>query len=501
MITSTTSTTYTGTKPKATRARGSAPRVYLASRGQIDKLDAGLTRVDGAQEVIAAIKTRLSVTKLVLGHNDLRDDGCVTLFRYLCSPRGRRHCISEISLNSNAIGDVGLSAIADYLQGNEHLTDLFLQNNEFKGDSKVVEKFIKAINISHLEVLSVVNNQQLSDAFLAQFLSILDSPYLRELQISALGLTSASRKPIVEFLSSPRSRALETLRCNGNTLKLRDVSSIVHAIEKRNTSLTKLEVYANSLTKPPSEEEDQDEEDSDASCDSCDFTEIQKNWETRLKQALVVNEILKKRTQDEALALLCYSRILLLNSSARAHRGVADWMSSESPRSGASQKFPISSPELCQALSRCSLGAAEGRTDVFQSLISFRLLPIELQHHILSFLAPLLSPSQLLHIFNYATSSSTLPPLLPKLHPSLRSSNNTFILGGSGGGCIPDPAAMSFDVPETSSSTMCSRGRCMGMGGSLSCRRNEERLRWLREVDCVRYEFRGSHVDVVQLLS
>lgn len=82
----------------------------------------------GAQEVITTIQQRRSVTKLVLGHNDLRDDGCVTLFRYLCSTRGRKHCISEISLNSNAIGDLGLSAIADYLQGNEHLTDLFLQN-------------------------------------------------------------------------------------------------------------------------------------------------------------------------------------------------------------------------------------------------------------------------------------------------------------------------------------------------------------------------------------
>lgn len=348
-----------------------------------------------------------------------------------------------------------------------------------------------------------MSNQQLSDSFLARFLSVLDSPYLRELQISALGLSSASRKPLVDFLSSPRSRALETLRCNGNNLGLRAVSSIVHTIEKRNTSLTKLEVYSNAVTKPPSEEEGNVRGgDSDSSCDSsCDLLEVQKNWETRLKQALVVNEILKKRTQDDALSLLCYSRILLLISSARAHRRAADWMSSASPPNGASQRFPISSPELCQALSRCSLSTTDGRVDVFQSLLSFRLLPTEVQHYILSFLAPLLSPSQLLRIFNYATSPSTLPPLLPKLHPSLRSPNNTFVLGGSGGGCIPDPASLSFDVPETSSSSMCSRGRCMGMGGSLSCRRNEERLRWLREVDCVRYELRGSHVDVVQLLS
>ncbi len=82
----------------------------------------------GAKEVISLLEERKSVVKLVLSHNDLRDEGCVALFQYLCSERGRRHPVKEISLTANGIGDRGLSAIADYMVDNVHLRELFLQN-------------------------------------------------------------------------------------------------------------------------------------------------------------------------------------------------------------------------------------------------------------------------------------------------------------------------------------------------------------------------------------
>jgi hypothetical protein len=68
------------------------------------------------------------VTKLILGHNDLRDDGCIVLFRFLCSELGRKYKIQEICLNGNNIGDRGMLAIADYLKDNDTLKALFLQN-------------------------------------------------------------------------------------------------------------------------------------------------------------------------------------------------------------------------------------------------------------------------------------------------------------------------------------------------------------------------------------
>lgn len=74
------------------------------------------------------ISARRIVTKLVLGHNELSDDGCIVLFKFLNSAVGRRYQITEISLNSNSIGDRGLLAIAEYLRNNEVLAELFLQN-------------------------------------------------------------------------------------------------------------------------------------------------------------------------------------------------------------------------------------------------------------------------------------------------------------------------------------------------------------------------------------
>jgi Ran GTPase-activating protein (RanGAP) involved in mRNA processing and transport len=74
------------------------------------------------------ISSRPFVSKLILGHNELADDGCVILFRFLNSAVGRKHPVKEISLNANAIGNSALLAISDYLNGNQSLKELFLQN-------------------------------------------------------------------------------------------------------------------------------------------------------------------------------------------------------------------------------------------------------------------------------------------------------------------------------------------------------------------------------------
>lgn len=72
--------------------------------------------------------SRRSVTKLILGHNTLGDEGCEELFGFLSSEAGRKYKIAEISLNSNHIGNRGLLAISRYLQDNTTLKELFLQN-------------------------------------------------------------------------------------------------------------------------------------------------------------------------------------------------------------------------------------------------------------------------------------------------------------------------------------------------------------------------------------
>lgn len=74
------------------------------------------------------VRNRRFVNRLIIGHNELRNEGCCCLFRFLCSEEGREYNIQEISLNSNSIGDEGLLAIAEYLRDNKRVRELFLQN-------------------------------------------------------------------------------------------------------------------------------------------------------------------------------------------------------------------------------------------------------------------------------------------------------------------------------------------------------------------------------------
>ena len=78
--------------------------------------------------MIKQILERRSVTKLILGHNDLGDAGCEELFGFLSSDAGKTYKITQISLNSNGIGNRGLLAISRYLRDNVTLKELFLQN-------------------------------------------------------------------------------------------------------------------------------------------------------------------------------------------------------------------------------------------------------------------------------------------------------------------------------------------------------------------------------------
>jgi Leucine Rich repeat len=117
------------------------------SNDYLDQHDAGLNGVQGAEAIVKVLRMRRSVHHLILGHNELGDAGCVALFDYLRSEEGRMHNLLEISLNMNSIGDAGLWAIARYrvfanffmkcwrlfcdlryLETNESLTALFLQN-------------------------------------------------------------------------------------------------------------------------------------------------------------------------------------------------------------------------------------------------------------------------------------------------------------------------------------------------------------------------------------
>ncbi|KIK68627.1 hypothetical protein GYMLUDRAFT_728094 [Collybiopsis luxurians FD-317 M1] len=444
------------TSPKALSL--SPKGLSLFGRTQIECMDRGLFSVNGAKYIIELIRSRRTVTKLILGHNSLSDDGCVLLFSFLSSPVGRKYPITEITLNANAIGNRGLAAIAVYLVGNTKLSELFLQDNMFTPDPETVVQFAAAINQSHLRLLSLTTNRSLSDAFARLFFPAISSRFLQELHLSAVGLTYRSAPDIADYITSPDRCRLHTLKFNGNTLAFRGVRAIIRAIERANFSLTVVEMYSNSIVSGL------DSEDIDGELQPSS-SEAWKDMEKLLKQVMRRNSDFKKETGKEALRLLRYSRTVLLHSKQQF-----DYENSPSPASTIG--FP------------------------------FRDLPTEIRLHILSYLAPLLSAAQRARIYTYASVPSTLPALLPSLTgPSLALSGknpepSVFSV------CVPDPSVtLGFSSPPKALPTSpvwtihdtgspgggCPPGKCMDRN-SLLCHLEQQRTAWLEHVGCLHYD-------------
>ncbi|EPQ52269.1 RNI-like protein, partial [Gloeophyllum trabeum ATCC 11539] len=316
----------------------------------------------GVKDIIKDIRSRRVVTKLILGHNDLGDDGCITLFDYLCSEEGRGYRIEEISLNSNNIGDRGLAAIADYLRDNHALKSLLLQGNAFRGDPEVVTRFAEALNSSSLEMLSLATNTFLSDPFISRFLPALHARHLRELHLTLLNITNRSMDPLIHYLISPHCR-LRTLRLNGNSLGAHAVGQIIRAVTVSNYNLTRLEMLGNFSPVPGPGP--------DGVLDEREFNALAQ-WPARekeLKRVMERNDYLARMREKEALSLLVLARRVLLRSR----------------RSDAESLVPQ------------------------QDATSMPRLPTELKLHIMSLAAPRLSNAQCLRIFAYAADPETLP--------------------------------------------------------------------------------------------
>ncbi|CAK5279805.1 unnamed protein product, partial [Mycena citricolor] len=426
---------------------------YLkAPRALLSLMDAGLTSVTGAQTIIGLLSSRRSVTRLILGHNELGDDGCVVLFTFLSSALGRKYQITEISVNANGIGNRGLLAVSEYLSGAGALRELFLQNNCFTHDPATFSAFAAAVNASNLELLSLTTNHGLSDSFLEVFLASLDAPRLGEIHLSAIGLTARAAPHLVAYLGSARCK-LHTLKCNGNSLGYRGVRSIVRAIERHNFSIQSLELYSNNADGPVNDgDASEDEEEDDMVPAGLDAW---KACESQIRRILLRNGHLKRETENDALRLLQYSRPLLLVSSHT--------------RNNTSRVNDCSCDSEDQSPSSRQVETDGTGTSPIPSL------PIELQQHILSFFAPSLSAAQRIRIYNYASSPSTLPRL---------------------GLCLPQLVATGGDfcIPDSAGTAAFGGGSIGGKYAGAQGSREQQRTAWLRLVECTAYDPRRAVV-------
>ncbi|TFK32348.1 hypothetical protein BDQ12DRAFT_659333 [Crucibulum laeve] len=466
--------------------RFSAESVPLSGRTQINCSGQGLCVAPGGQKIVSIISSRRIVNKLILGNNQLGDEGCEVLFQFLASPAGRKHQISAISLNSNGISDTGLSSISNYLRDNRSLQELLLQNNNFSGDAEIALGFVNALNNSSLEHLSLATNNGLSDSFIAIFLPALNAPSLRELHLSSIGLTPLSLPYITDFISAPQRCKLRTFKCNGNFLGRRSIKSIIRTIVQHNYSLIKVELHSNQLAQGTTETDinsDPFTSDGETNGEQPPWSDVLKVYEGRLSRVLVRNSQLKHDTETQALKLLRYSRTLLLNMSI-------DDLSASSA---------ASHPEMCSDSCSCIPVfvqpavplPVQDQSNSVDAGLSFSSLPIELKIHVLSFLAPSLSSAQRIRIFRYASSLQTLPPLLPRL-PSFEngSSHDSLV-------CYPDPTSLQFDGGKAwnvGNNTSighgggCPSGMCLGTSHSIVCHKDLERIKWLNNVGCNSYE-------------
>jgi len=262
--------------------------------------------------------------------------------------------------------------------------ELTHKQNSFSGDPPTTSKFVNAVNNSNLEVLSLTSNRLLSDAFVEVFFPALNAPSLRELHLSAMNLTPLSCPYILDFLTDPQRCHLHTFKCNGNSLGLQAVRSIIRAVTRKNYALVTVELYANQLASDSLSDTLSSDHDSNGEDTDVDEATLNLAWRAcqhRMNLVLTRNALLKGYVERESLQLLRYARILLLHTQCTE---------------SSVRLLPV--PPTPNNASP-----------------SFTSLPIEIQHHILSFLAPHLSAGQLIRIIGYASSANTLPCLLPRL--------------------------------------------------------------------------------------
>ncbi|KAG8707859.1 hypothetical protein FRC09_001573 [Ceratobasidium sp. 395] len=225
--------------------------------------------------------------------------------------------------------------------------------NRIAGTSTVAKVLADALNHSKVQTLVLTNNEMLSDNFLTRFLEVLNTPHLRDLQLSRLGLTQSSIPALSRFLLSPACYGLRSLHLNANLLSYGGLNKLVSSLLTGNTTLYEMEVYANSTSQL---------EDNAADDNAVRDTTLQ-----ALALMLARNQVHLRRVERGARALLIVARTILLG-----HEGQA-----------------------------CS------------NTFSFpwnRLAP-ELRFYILHFVHMDLSDAQHARVCNYASKRSTLPPL------------------------------------------------------------------------------------------
>ncbi|EIW71098.1 hypothetical protein TREMEDRAFT_28352 [Tremella mesenterica DSM 1558] len=302
--------------------RSSSDLVYLPDHGFVGE--------DGAIRILPQLSRQ--IRRLDISHNLLGSTGIKTLFLGLQHLRMRYSTpddlwgLKQINLGTNGITDEGLECVLGYAKKDVCMREVLLQANQIEL-RKNLTSIIHSLNSSNLTSLSLTNNKTLLPSSLSTLFLSLDSPNLQKLYLSACNITPSLTDSITNFLRSPRSRPLDLLELNGNSLGADSVTKIIDTIESHNFTLKQLGLLANDIKPDLSlfPNFDPSQFTSPEECMDRRTEERILNYQVheRLPSLLLRNRNLTKRTQKAALKCLPIARILL-NASPKSVDRIAE---------------------------------------------------------------------------------------------------------------------------------------------------------------------------------
>ena len=400
---------------------------------------------------------------LNLGHSALGDEGSQALFRWLAYGdddgvyEDGENCLSlrlphlnDLNLTACHLKNAGFIALVGWLErlkrsqqssmcisqskNPDGIRVLSLHNvrlccqllwtrsnlfqNIIEGTSNLALLFVSALTFHKIEPpyissslvsLSLSSNPLSFEFKKALFSSLASLTSLRLLFLSFTGLNQTDADALAPYIGRCR---LTDFKASANRMGYSGLKKILKAM-KRCWTLERVDLYANDIANRGDNEEDSSDDEEERAKDRVPFTRrnLERKFEDKLQGILLRNLHMKRIVRKEAFELLRCSRLLLLNRHpdlGRSHsESLAELAEQEAPHHArCTQKNNCECfPTFCDPHSRTPSPVP------IDSPFPFTRLPTEIQLTVLSQLAPRLSSSQQIQIFEHAVDKTTLPDL------------------------------------------------------------------------------------------
>ncbi|KAF8804135.1 RNI-like protein [Phlegmacium glaucopus] len=412
------------------------------------------------KEVIKELRARPNLKSLDLNHSVLEGEESKVLFRWLAygdkeENNDEEKCpslplpqLTNISLDGVRLGNMGFSALVGWLEclkqrqqmnmsispskPPDGIRGLSLQRNYIEGTSDLALLFVSALAFhkieppyifSSLSYLNLSSNPLSLEFKQALFPSLASLPSLRVLSLTMTGLNQTDTSALAAYIGRCR---LTDFNASANNIGYSGLKKILKAM-RRCWTLEKVYMYGNDVGDEGGIEHESSDEYEGWSSGNPDLSATGisgSRWrllERKLQRILSRNLYLKRTVRDQAFELLRCSRLLLLNQHSdhgQSHSELdllGELVEKEVPHHPRCIDNCECLPTFHHSHSKTSSSVPMDPHHASNSHFPFARLPIEIQLIILSQLAPILSSSQQIRIFEHAVDKTTLPDLSLRL--------------------------------------------------------------------------------------